>query len=131
MNLLEPPRADRLRPRSLADQLTLDGVAGLHVRDPLLDPVFQLLGILVGRDGDEGPGAHAVFEGVEPCPGLSLVGPRPGALLGIEAVGFALCCGGHGCKLFGGGSTMEKTGELNHEEHQEHKGKRGSRACSR
>src|SRR5208337_686549 len=72
-NLLEPASADllRLRPRSLsdpvsqprrvADQVTLDGVAGLHVRDPLLDPVFQLPGIFMGQESQQSPiGGHPV-----------------------------------------------------------------------
>src|SRR5271166_5795976 len=46
----------------------------------------------------------------EPCSGLSLVGPGPGALLCIEAVGFDLCCGGHGCKLSGGDRAWRRRG---------------------
>src|SRR5208337_3103180 len=42
------------------------------------------------------PGGHAVFEGVAPYPGLPPLGRGPGAPLRIAAVGFNLCCGGHG-----------------------------------
>jgi len=49
------------QPRRVADQVTLDGVAGLHVRDPLLDPVFQLLGIFMGQESQQSPiGGHPV-----------------------------------------------------------------------
>ena len=59
-------------------------------------PVFQVLGVFLGQDGHDGPGGHAVFEGVALYAGLPLVGFRPGASLRVAAVGFELCCGGHG-----------------------------------
>src|SRR5208337_627833 len=77
-------------------QASLEDVAGLHVRDSLLGQVFQLLGVFIGQDGHDGPGGHAVFDGVEPCADLSLDGPAPGTLLRVEAVCFDSCCGGHG-----------------------------------
>jgi hypothetical protein len=61
-----------------------------------------LLGVFMGQDGHNGSGGHAVFQGVEPCAGLFRDGPGPSAFLRIEAVGFDLCRGGHGCKLSGG-----------------------------
>ena len=41
---------------------------------------------------------------------LSVVGP--GALLGIAAVGFDLCCGGHGVSSPGGIDQGERTGGI-------------------
>jgi hypothetical protein len=81
LGALDLPR----QPRCAADQVTPGGVAGIHVANPLLGPVFQLLGVLLGQDGHDGPGGHAVFEGVEPCAGLSRDGPGPGALLRVGA----------------------------------------------
>jgi len=138
VNLLELARADRLGPRPrghsdpvsqvgrrdplgaielprqphrAADQIKLEGIAGLHGRDGLLGPVFQFLGVFLGQDGHDGPGGHAVCDGVELGAGLSPLGRGPGALSGIAAVGFDLCCGGHRCKFSSWGRAEREDGE--------------------
>ena len=99
------------QPHRAANQIMLEGIAGLHGRDRLLGPVFQFLGVFLGQDGHDGPGGHAVCDGCA-FAGLSPLGFGPGALLGITAVGFDLCCGGHGVSSPGGIDQRERTGGI-------------------
>ena len=46
------------------NEIKLEGIAGLHGRDGLLGPVFQFLGVFLRQDGHDGPGGHAVCDGV-------------------------------------------------------------------
>ena len=100
------------QPHRAANQIKLEGIAGLHGRDGLLGPVFQFLGVFLRQDGHDGPGGHAVCDGVAPSAGPSPLGFRPGALLGIAAVGFDLCCGGHGVSSSVGIDQGERTGGI-------------------
>ena len=61
---LDPLAAlDRQRqPRRLVDQLALDGVARLHVADPLLDALFELFGVFLGQDGHDRAGGNTMLE---------------------------------------------------------------------
>jgi len=100
------------QPHRAANQVKLEGIAGLYGRDGLLGPVFQFLGVFLGQDGQDGPGGHAVFDGVELYVDLSPLGRGPGALLGIAAVGFDLRCGGHGVSSPVGIDQGERTGGI-------------------
>ena len=106
LGAIELPR----QPHRAAKQIKLEEIAGLHGRDGLLDPVFQFLGVFLRQDGHDSAGGHAVFDGVAPYAGLPLVGFGPGSLLGIAAVGFDLCCGGHRVSSPVGIDQGERTG---------------------
>ena len=100
------------QPRRLADLVELGLIARLQVVDQPQRLLPQLIRIFVGQTGHDGPGGHAVFEGVVPYAGLPLLGFRPAALLGIAAVGFDLCCGGHGVSSPVGIDQGERTGGI-------------------
>jgi len=92
LGAIEFPR----QPHRAANLIMLKGIAGLPGRDGLLGFLFQFLEVFLRQDEHDCPGGHAVCDGVAPGAGLSHLGFGPGALLGIAAVGFDLCCGGHG-----------------------------------
>jgi hypothetical protein len=72
-------------PRRLLDQGSLGLIAGSEVGHPGVDPSLVGVGVLAGQD--DGPGAHAVIQRVEPRAALALGGLRSAALPSIATAG--------------------------------------------
>ena len=72
-------------PRRLLDQGLLGIIARLEVGRPGIDPSLVGVGVLTGQD--DGPGAHAVIQRVEPRAALALGGLRSATLPSIATAG--------------------------------------------
>ena len=68
----------------LLDQELLDAVLRLEIGGPILEPQLECVGILAGQD--EGPGGHAVLDGIEFGAALPFGRPRPGTPLRVFRV---------------------------------------------